>query len=314
MGCGSWFKAIISPKKAKVKSATKKSNGSNGGGVNGEVSNNVANGSSSRDGGVFKMRREDVAATRIQTAFRAFMARRALRHLRGTVRFNSLIEVNNAAMQTSNTLSHIHSWSRIQADIRARRLCMVAESRIRKKKLENQLKLEAKLHELQVEWCGGYETMEEILSRIQQREEAAIKRERAMAYAFSHQWRANSSPYFGQAYYDLGKESWGWSWMERWIAIRPWEARVLAPTVLPKKVQTKQGSKVGKTTNRSPTKILVSVKPISSKWEGNCESKRIKQNNVAAETQAPQEANTEVLSLSQAESNKTSAEQDQIIA
>ena len=29
--------------------------------------------------------------------------------------------------------------------------------------------------------------MEEILSRIQQREEAAVKRERAMAYAFSHQ-------------------------------------------------------------------------------------------------------------------------------
>jgi hypothetical protein len=39
----------------------------------------------------------------------------------------------------------------------------------------------------QVEWCGGSDTMEEILSRIQQREEAAVKRERAMAYAFSHQ-------------------------------------------------------------------------------------------------------------------------------
>jgi len=38
-----------------------------------------------------------------------------------------------------------------------------------------------------VEWCSGSETMEEILSRIHQREEAAIKRERAMAYAFSHQ-------------------------------------------------------------------------------------------------------------------------------
>lgn len=40
---------------------------------------------------------------------------------------------------------------------------------------------------LQVEWCGGSETMEEILQRIQQREVAAVKRERAMAYAFSHQ-------------------------------------------------------------------------------------------------------------------------------
>lgn len=38
-----------------------------------------------------------------------------------------------------------------------------------------------------MDWCGGPETMEEILSRIQQREEATVKRERAMAYAFSHQ-------------------------------------------------------------------------------------------------------------------------------
>lgn len=43
------------------------------------------------------------------------------------------------------------------------------------------------IHCMQVEWCGGSDTMEEILARIQQREEAAVKRERAMAYAFSHQ-------------------------------------------------------------------------------------------------------------------------------
>lgn len=39
----------------------------------------------------------------------------------------------------------------------------------------------------QIDWSGGPETMEEILSRINQREKAAVKRERAMAYAFSHQ-------------------------------------------------------------------------------------------------------------------------------
>lgn len=38
-----------------------------------------------------------------------------------------------------------------------------------------------------MEWSGGPETMEEILNRIQQRETAAAKRERTMAYAFSHQ-------------------------------------------------------------------------------------------------------------------------------
>jgi len=38
-----------------------------------------------------------------------------------------------------------------------------------------------------VEWCSGSETKKEILSRLHQREEAAVKRERTMAYAFSHQ-------------------------------------------------------------------------------------------------------------------------------
>lgn len=38
-----------------------------------------------------------------------------------------------------------------------------------------------------MEWSNGTETMEEILARIHLREEAAVKRERAMAYAFSHQ-------------------------------------------------------------------------------------------------------------------------------
>ena len=33
--------------------------------------------------------------------------------------------------------------------------------------------------------------MDEILARIQQREDAAVKRERAMAYAFNHQVYTN---------------------------------------------------------------------------------------------------------------------------
>lgn len=38
-----------------------------------------------------------------------------------------------------------------------------------------------------MEWSGGSDTMDRALSRIHQREEAALKRERAMAYAFTHQ-------------------------------------------------------------------------------------------------------------------------------
>ena len=40
---------------------------------------------------------------------------------------------------------------------------------------------------MQMEWSGSSHTMGEAIARMKQREEATIKRERAMAYAFSHQ-------------------------------------------------------------------------------------------------------------------------------
>ncbi|KAK4484688.1 hypothetical protein RD792_007278, partial [Penstemon davidsonii] len=223
------------------------------------------------------------------------MARKALRRLRGVIRFRGVIgEDHSVKNQALSALKQIHFWSRIQAEIKDRWLGMVIEGRARQKKLENQLKLEAKLHDLEVEWCGGPETMEEIINRIQQREEAAAKRERTMAYAFSHQaysqttylitiliflkltknigdilqWRANSSQYFGQAYYNLGKESWGWSWKERWIAVRPWENRVQTrPTTLVKKLETRH--KASEITN------LASLKPVMSNGKLSTHAKKL---------------------------------------
>ncbi|KAK7313110.1 hypothetical protein VNO77_37531 [Canavalia gladiata] len=207
---------------------------------------------------------EDIAATRIQNAFRSFLARRTFNYLRGAVKFEALIQDHMAREQTVTALNYIHSWSRIQDQIRARRLCMITEARIKQKKLENQLKLEAKIHELEVEWHGGSETMEEILSRIHQREEAAIKRERAMAYAFSHQWRPNCSLYLGQATYSLGKESWGWSWKERWVAARPWEIRVRFQGPITKKINGQQQKiKVDKK-DHSDSKVPLSKPELSN--------------------------------------------------
>ncbi|XP_044462377.1 protein IQ-DOMAIN 9-like isoform X2 [Mangifera indica] len=202
---------------------------------------------------------EDIAATRIQTAFRAYMARKSLRRLKGIVRFQAVTQHHSVKKQASNTLSNIHAWSKIQGEIRARRLNMVMEGRLKQKKLEHQLKLEAKLHDLEVEWSGGSETKDEILSRIHQREEASIKRERAMAYAFSHQWRANSNP-LGFSKYELDKSDWGWSWKERWIAARPWESHVASKLISPKKVQHAQANKVGENIkspfkSKSPKKV-----------------------------------------------------------
>lgn len=79
-------------------------------------------------------------------------ARRTLHHdhLRGAEKFEALIQDHMAREQTVTALNYIHTWSRIQDQIKARRLYMITEARIKQRKLENQLKLEAKIQELQV--------------------------------------------------------------------------------------------------------------------------------------------------------------------
>ncbi|XP_039126274.1 protein IQ-DOMAIN 1-like [Dioscorea cayenensis subsp. rotundata] len=277
MGSGDWFKTIINRKRSKhgkpkqVKgSASDKTNGLKLKKHSHKGFNSLYRAVSSvnpEDGITI----EDIAATRIQNAFRRFKARKTLQSLKGAKRLQILSQTHPVKKQGSTALNYIQSWSKIQSEIRARRACMVAEGRIKQKKLDNQLKLEAKLHDLQVEWCGGSDTMEEILARIQQREEAAVKRERAMAYAFSHQWRANQGQ--GPLVYEVGKGSWGWSWMERWIAARPWESRLPYQSVSPNKSQKKAGgNKVAKNTN-SATRVSNSVKPSASNGKGAANKK-----------------------------------------
>ncbi|XP_042043727.1 protein IQ-DOMAIN 5-like, partial [Salvia splendens] len=185
----------------------------------------VASGACLDNQGSVGLSREYVAARKIQTAYCAHAARKSLRQMRGTVRLQKLVH-DSIKNQASATLSHLHSWTKTQAKIRARHANIVMEGRLKQKKLENQLKLEAKLHDFEVEWNGGSETVSEALEKIHHREEAAVKRERDLAYAFTHQWRANTIPSFGSGNKELSKENWGWSWMDRWIAARPWERRV----------------------------------------------------------------------------------------
>ncbi|CAH1444563.1 unnamed protein product [Lactuca virosa] len=193
---------------------------------------------SSREVKGLSMGTKELAAIRIQSAFRAYKARKMLRYLQGISRCKDKLTFR----QASTALERLHFWSKIQAEINSRRMCMVKESRIKQLKLEDRLKVESKLHELEMKWCDGPKTMvETTFRRIQQREEASNKRERALAYAFSHQWRANSSRYFGQAYYDLSKENWGWKWTERWIAVYRLEAHVVVRPIV--SLRTRQPKK-----------------------------------------------------------------------
>ncbi|XP_009803285.1 protein IQ-DOMAIN 9 [Nicotiana tabacum] len=287
MGSADWLKNVIGmrkskdgkSKKLKGTSAIKKSNGCKGDDPLQKEPSKITNGVLIKNQRELGMPIDDRAAIKIQTAFRAYVARKSLRRLKGNARLQSLTQRPSVKKQASSALNYIHSWNRMQTEIIDRRVRMVTEGRLERKKLENQLKLEAKLQNLEVEWSGGPETMEVILARIHQREEAATKRERAMAYAFSHQWRANSSPVFGSGNHEMSKANWGWSWTDRWVAARPWESRVPVHTS-PKKVNGK-ASKTTKSSTTPTKKTPISVK--SSLPNGKVTVKAKKPNEVAAQ-------------------------------
>lgn len=77
-------------------------------------------------------------------------AKKTLRCLKGVKRLHIIGQTNPVNKQTAATLNYIQSWNKLQAEIRNRRAFMVTEGRNRKKKQENQMKLEAKLQNLQV--------------------------------------------------------------------------------------------------------------------------------------------------------------------
>ncbi|XP_010549376.1 PREDICTED: protein IQ-DOMAIN 1 [Tarenaya hassleriana] len=276
MGSGNLFKAMIGSKrgkegrlkKEKRSSATVRSKDVKKSGQTVSVSNNFT----VRDTETRGIPIEDLAATRIQTAFRAYKARKALRHLKGIARAKLLAEKHYVKKQAAVTLRYLHSWSQIQSQVKARRICMVTEDRLKQKNIENQQKLEAKLHDVEVEWNGGTDTKEEILGRIHQREEAAVKRERALAYAFTHQWRVDGrTQWLGN--YELGNTSWGWSWKERWIGSRPWETRHPSPSITPKKPQSGKPACKNDKNGKSPSMKSLSVSDKASVPNGKTAAK-----------------------------------------
>ncbi|KAJ8750212.1 hypothetical protein K2173_014127 [Erythroxylum novogranatense] len=171
--------------------------------------------------------REEWAATRIQTAFRGFLARRALKALKGLVRLQALVRGHAVRKQAAITLRCMQALVRVQARVRARRVRLALESQTSQQKLQQQLANEARVREIEEGWCDSVGSVEEIQAKLLKRQEAAAKRERAMAYALAHQWQAGSRQQAAPSGFEPDKSSWGWNWLERWMAVRPWENRFL---------------------------------------------------------------------------------------
>ncbi|MBA0838265.1 hypothetical protein Goarm_010338 [Gossypium armourianum] len=170
--------------------------------------------------------KEEVAAIKIQAAFRAYLAKRALRALRGLARLKSLMERPAARRQAAGSLRCMQTLSRMQCQIHARRTRMMEENQALQRQLLQKHAKEIVNLQMGEDWDDTVRSKEQIEASLLSKHEAAMRRERAMAYSFTHQqtWK-NASRSMNPLFMDPSNPSWGWSWMERWMTARPWEVR-----------------------------------------------------------------------------------------
>ncbi|CAA2981252.1 IQ-DOMAIN 14 [Olea europaea subsp. europaea] len=171
------------------------------------------------------LRNQHLFATKIQAVYRGYLARRSFRALRGLVRLQGVVRGQNVRRQTMNAMKQMQLLVRVQSQIQTRRIQMLENQALQHQAYRNDKEVESTLskwmsnqseagnHE---DWDDSLLTKEEVEARLRKKVEAVIKRERAMAYAYSQQlWKAN--PKLAQTSLDNRSNGfpWWWNWLEQ---------------------------------------------------------------------------------------------------
>ncbi|KAB2062483.1 hypothetical protein ES319_A10G155000v1 [Gossypium barbadense] len=172
------------------------------------------------------LRNHHASATKIQAAYRGYMARRSFRAWKGLVRLQGVVRGQNVKRQTSTAMKRMQLLVRIQSQIQSRRIQMLENQARQEVHFKNDKEVESTLGKLAFsqasetgneDWDDSVLPKEEIEARMQRKVEAVIKRERAMAYAYSHQlWK--TTPKTVHADIRTRGFPWWWNWLERQLS------------------------------------------------------------------------------------------------
>ncbi|KAH7283530.1 hypothetical protein KP509_34G011600 [Ceratopteris richardii] len=188
----------------------------------------------SRFSTALSLSREDWAAIKIQTAFRAYLARKAFRALRGLVRLQAIFRGHIVRRKASRTFQCMQALLRVQTRIREMRMKAYENGGgVARSNLLQQHKQESSNE--QKENLGdrnslGYnstvQSAEELQStRTKKTDLTRLKREKLWAYALSRQPRdcpaKESSDFHAEHYSD--KFHSGWTWLKHWMSATSWQ-------------------------------------------------------------------------------------------
>lgn len=167
--------------------------------------------------------KEEMAAIKIQSVFRGYLARSEIRALRGLLRLKSLMESFVVDRQAMNSIRCMQVFVRVHSQIRSRRLKKLEENQALQKRLLQKHTKELEIFQVGKGWNDSTQSKEQIEATLKGKHEAAMRRERALAYAFSQQKNSrNSSRSINPLFTDPNNPTWGWSRLERWMAAQQW--------------------------------------------------------------------------------------------
>uniref|UniRef100_A0A0E0JS52 DUF4005 domain-containing protein n=1 Tax=Oryza punctata TaxID=4537 RepID=A0A0E0JS52_ORYPU len=162
--------------------------------------------------------RARAAAVAIQSAFRGYMARRNYRSLRGLIRLQGVVRGPSVRRQTAHAMRCMQMLVRVQSHVRASRV--EAMERRNRHHHAAMLRDAARWRAASQDggiWEDSLLSRDEMDARTKRKVEAVIKRERALAYAYSHQL-LKATPMAAHAILaDLqsGRNPWWWTPIER---------------------------------------------------------------------------------------------------